>query len=165
LVDEVTTLRRHLEATPGHSRKYRKWAESVKYESKLPGDVKKRKAAADAVTRTLDRDLKEKKPSERVVPYNNKAFREVAIEWLVSTDQPIQALEHPKFKEMIDLAARATSGVKIPNRKGTRAEIMQVFKNHLTSLKVRLNVRRVLCGLISCPHSLSRVQPSLVKLI
>jgi hypothetical protein len=86
----------------------------------LPGDVKKRKAAADAATQTLDRDLRERKPSQRVVPYTDKAFREAAIKWLISTDQvthpfsevvilsninylqPIWALEHPKFKEMIN---------------------------------------------------------------
>jgi hypothetical protein len=43
---------------------------------------------------------------------------------------------------MIDIAARATNGVKIPAQKGTRSEIMQMFKNHLTTLKVRLNVRK-----------------------
>ena len=55
--------------------------------------------------------------------------------------EPIQALEHPKFKEMIDMAARATNGVKIPGRKATHAEIMRIFKNHLTKLKKTLNVR------------------------
>jgi hypothetical protein len=126
----------------------------------LPGDVKKRKAAADAATRTLDRDLREKKLPERVAPYTDKAFREAAIKWLVSTDQvtcrssgvvipsnvvrlqPIRALEHPNFKEMIDIAARATNGVKIPGQKGTRSEIIQMFKKHLTTLKVRLNVSK-----------------------
>jgi hypothetical protein len=53
----------------------------------LPGDIKKRKAAVDAATRTLDRDLKERKLSECVVPYTDKAFRVAAIEWLISTDQ------------------------------------------------------------------------------
>ncbi|KAI0245258.1 hypothetical protein BJV78DRAFT_1080729, partial [Lactifluus subvellereus] len=139
LVDEVSTLRRHLEAA--HSGRYRKWAESVKYKSKLPGDVKKRKAAAEAATRTLDRDLKEMKTSERVIPYTDNAFREAAIEWLISSDQPIQALEHPKFKEMIDLAGRAKNGVKIPGRKRARTAIMQKFKTYLTTLRVRLNVR------------------------
>jgi hypothetical protein len=67
--------------------KYRKWAKGIGYESKLPGDVKKRKAAAELVTRTLDRDLKEKKITDRVVPYSDKVFRRAAIEWLVSTDQ------------------------------------------------------------------------------
>ncbi|KIL57474.1 hypothetical protein M378DRAFT_60358, partial [Amanita muscaria Koide BX008] len=104
------TLRRHLEAH--HSGKYRKWAQDAKYESRLPGDIKRRKAAAELVTRTLDRDLREKKPKERAVPYTDKAFRQAAIEWLVATDQPIQALEHPKFRDLIDLTARATSGVK-----------------------------------------------------
>jgi hypothetical protein len=45
---------------------------------------------------------------------------------------------------MIDIAARATNGVKIPGRKATRAEIKQVFKDHLTDLKAKLNVRRFL---------------------
>lgn len=39
------------------------------------------------MTRTLDRDLREKKLKERVVPYTDKAFRQAAIEWLVATDQ------------------------------------------------------------------------------
>jgi hypothetical protein len=57
------------------------------YESKLPGDIKKRKAAAKLVTRTLDRDLREKKLTERVVPYSDKTFHQAAIEWLVASDQ------------------------------------------------------------------------------
>jgi hypothetical protein len=67
--------------------RYRKWAVDVKFESKLPGDVKKRKEAADQVTHTLDRDLKEKKVTERVVAYSDRIFRQVVIEWLVATDQ------------------------------------------------------------------------------
>jgi hypothetical protein len=54
--------------------------------------------------------------------------------------QPIQALNHPKFSEMIDLVSRATSGVKIPGRKSTRATIIQMFKDHLAKLKAHLNV-------------------------
>jgi hypothetical protein len=67
--------------------RYRNWAKRNKYESKLPGDVKKRKAAAEVATRTLDRDLTEKKVAERVVPYSDRAFRQAMIEWLVATDQ------------------------------------------------------------------------------
>ena len=73
--------------------RYRNWAKSNKYESKLPGDVKKRKAAAEVATRTLDRDLKEKKIAERVVPYSDKVFRRAAIEWVVATDQVRVVLE------------------------------------------------------------------------
>lgn len=102
IVDEVTTLRRHLEAnhsvcdefailyrssTPTSQGKYRDWAKGVNFTSKLPGDVKKRKEAAEEITRTLDRDLREKKLSERVVPYSDKLFHRAAIEWLVATDQ------------------------------------------------------------------------------
>ena len=41
----------------------------------------------EEVTRTLDRDLREKKISEWVVPYSHKIFRRAAVEWLVATDQ------------------------------------------------------------------------------
>jgi hypothetical protein len=54
--------------------------------------------------------------------------------------QPIRALEHPKFKELIDVASRATNGVRIPGRKATRGEIKHLFKGHLTRLKAQLNV-------------------------
>ena len=67
--------------------KYRNWAKGANFESKLPGDVKKRKVAAEEVTRTLDHDLREKKLTERILPYTDKAFRQAAIEWLVATDQ------------------------------------------------------------------------------
>jgi hypothetical protein len=100
--------------------------------SKLPGDIKKQKAAMEEATYTLDHDLREKKLSERVIPYSDKLFCQIAVEWVAATDQvrnlflqlnllfhylssqPIQALEHPKFKELIDVASRATHGVKIP---------------------------------------------------
>ncbi|KIK32049.1 hypothetical protein CY34DRAFT_102325, partial [Suillus luteus UH-Slu-Lm8-n1] len=88
----------------------------------------------------INAHLTERKLDERVIPYSDKLFKQAAIEWLVATDQPIQALEHPKFKEMVDIASRATNGVKIPGRKATRAEIMRMFKNHLTRLRNTLNV-------------------------
>ena len=143
--------------------KYRNWAKSASFISKLPGDVKKRKAATEEATRTLDHDLRKMKHSERVVPYSDKLFHQAAVEWLVATDQvwnsfhdyflpshlilslqPIQALEHPKFKTLIDVASRATNGIKIPGRKATWVEIMCLFKNHLVMLKAQLNVRVLL---------------------
>jgi hypothetical protein len=41
---------------------------------------------------------------------------------------------------MIDVASRATNGVKIPGRKATQGEIKRLFKDHLTRLKAQLNV-------------------------
>lgn len=67
--------------------KYCKWAQDSNYESRLPGDIKKCKAAAEYATRTLDHDLKEKKIKDWVVPYSDKSFNHAMIEWLVATDQ------------------------------------------------------------------------------
>ncbi|KAG6858457.1 hypothetical protein C0995_016467, partial [Termitomyces sp. Mi166 len=67
--------------------KYQKWVQENKLGSKLPGDVKKCKADAERVMRTLDRDLKEKKLKERVAKYTHKEFCRATIEWLVATDQ------------------------------------------------------------------------------
>ena len=41
---------------------------------------------------------------------------------------------------MIDIASRATRGVKLPSRKQTRKEIIRQFKTQMTALKERLNV-------------------------
>ena len=49
-------------------------------------------------------------------------------------------MEHPSFKNMIDIAAQATSGVTIPKRKQTRQAIIALFKDNLTKLRKRLNV-------------------------
>jgi hypothetical protein len=132
------------------------------------------------VTRTLERDLTERS-IERVVPYSDKLFHRTAIQWLTATDQvmcilclplirlspqpnysflqPIQALEHPKFKEMIDVASRATNGVDIPGRKATRGEIIRLFKDHLTNLKAEFAVSiRLISGYLLIISPNFRVQ-------
>ncbi|KAG1801824.1 hypothetical protein EV424DRAFT_1331604, partial [Suillus variegatus] len=139
IVNETSTLRRHAEAR--FAGKYRKWAKDNAFLSKLPGDIAAEKMKAARAQETLNAHMTERKLSERVVPYSDQLFRKAAIEWLIATDQPIQALEHPRFKEMVDVASRATQGVKIPGRKATRAEIMRMFKSHLTKLRKKLNVR------------------------
>ena len=55
--------------------------------SKLPRDIKKRKEAAEEVTRTLNRDLQEKGTPEWVAPYLDKHFHQAAVEWTAATDQ------------------------------------------------------------------------------
>jgi hypothetical protein len=45
---------------------------------------------------------------------------------------------------MINVAARATNGVIIPDRKVTREEIIDMFKKQMTALKERLNVSPVM---------------------
>ncbi|KAI0249256.1 hypothetical protein BJV78DRAFT_1129912, partial [Lactifluus subvellereus] len=146
IVADATTCRRHCESK--HPGKYRNWCNKVGFKSKLPGDIAARKLKATETQRTLDGLLVEKKLADRTVPYSDELFRQAVIEWLVATDQPIQAFEHPKFKEMIDIASRATNGVKIPGREATHAEIKGMFKKHLTSLKSRLNVSLICCHTI-----------------
>jgi hypothetical protein len=53
----------------------------------LPGDVKKWKEATKEVMRTLDRDLRERPPYEQAIHYSDKLFCQLAVEWLVATDQ------------------------------------------------------------------------------
>lgn len=55
-------------------------------------------------------------------------------------NQPLQALEHPSFRKMILIAARATRGIKLDSRKQTRNAIMNMFKEQMKGLKERLNV-------------------------
>jgi hypothetical protein len=45
---------------------------------------------------------------------------------------------------MIGIAARATKGITIPNRKSTRGEIMSMFGTQMTHLKNIFNVRFLL---------------------
>lgn len=54
--------------------------------------------------------------------------------------QPLRAFDHPKYQEMIAIAARSKNGVKIPNRKYTRKRVIDRFTDHLRWLKQHLNV-------------------------
>ncbi|KAK7017666.1 putative AC transposase, partial [Favolaschia claudopus] len=79
-ISDLSTNRRHMEAY--HAPEYRTWCKKNDFESKLPADIKARKAqAAEAKQleqQTLDPHL-QKKP-ERVVRYSDKLFRDAAIE-------------------------------------------------------------------------------------
>ncbi|KAF8476568.1 hypothetical protein DFH94DRAFT_634910, partial [Russula ochroleuca] len=146
IVADASTCRRHCGSR--HAGKYRDWCQKAGFESKLAGDVIARKLKAGQSQRTIDSYLVEKKSTNKPVAYSDRLFLQAAVEWLVATDQPIEALEHPKFKEMIDIASCGTNGVKIPDRKATRNEIKSLFKKYLTNLKSRLNVCTRLIELI-----------------
>ncbi|KIK78223.1 hypothetical protein PAXRUDRAFT_115435, partial [Paxillus rubicundulus Ve08.2h10] len=92
---------------------YHKWCNKNKSMSMLLEDVQERKLAAMANVKqgTLDKHVQEVTPTEQVVLHLDKLFREATVEWLISTNQPIQAIDHPSFKKMIDVASRATKGV------------------------------------------------------
>ncbi|KZT08272.1 uncharacterized protein LAESUDRAFT_649515, partial [Laetiporus sulphureus 93-53] len=135
------TLRRHLQCH--HKHRYYKWCQKEAFKSKLPDDVTARKAnivEGYKTQGTLDGCVQMGDVVERVLPYSDDAFRAVTIQWLVETDQPISALEHPAFKKMIQLASRAKGVIKISRRSTTRREIINLFHQHLRDLKRRLTV-------------------------
>ncbi|KAL1949584.1 hypothetical protein VTO73DRAFT_8465 [Trametes versicolor] len=136
ITSEVSTLRRHLQAC--HEGVYLAWCQANEFVSMLPKDTKarKEKAANKASQSRLDGHLRE---HTRLVPYSDELFNAAAQEWLIRTEQPLQALQHPAFREMIDIAARATNGVKIYNLRNTRQAIIDTFKHNLTNLSKRLN--------------------------
>ncbi|KAJ3769344.1 hypothetical protein FB446DRAFT_648840 [Lentinula raphanica] len=144
IVNEVTTLCRHIESC--HALAYRLWCNKTQFTSMLPKDVSAGKAsikeAAEKQKQSmLDAHLEQKPGIKYTVPYLSTLFREAAVEWLVRTDQPIDALEHPSFHHMVEITSRAPSaGVEIPNQKATRAYIITQFKKSLTDLSERLNV-------------------------
>ncbi|KAF8810031.1 hypothetical protein BYT27DRAFT_7034719, partial [Phlegmacium glaucopus] len=97
---------------------YEKWAKSTGFLSMLPKDSAAQKVAEVAAVAKLhqgrvDQHFEPVKPGDKPSPYSDKIFRDAAIQWLVQTDQPIQALKHPAFQEMIWIAVQATREVKI----------------------------------------------------
>ncbi|KAF9031027.1 hypothetical protein BJ165DRAFT_1339297 [Panaeolus papilionaceus] len=154
LTAEASTLRRHMQSF--HSGVYQRWAKENNFQSMLPDDVTaRREALADASLKLQQSHVTshfnpapEKEPAPEV--YSDELFKEVAIQWLIETNQPIQAFDHPTFKRMINLAARATKGVQLPSRKQTRAEILRMFKEQMTALSERLNVRAPFLHFLQC---------------
>ncbi|KAF8803118.1 hypothetical protein BYT27DRAFT_7305410, partial [Phlegmacium glaucopus] len=157
------TQRRHMEYL--HAGVYRKWAKENNFESMLPRDSKARRdAEREHLSQTLVEDhYTVQKPEDKPVLYSNELFKEAAIQWLVEMDQVlphfrslyfffltyiahdslfnlIQAFEHPTYQKMIQIAARATKQVQIPNRKQTREAIIAKFKEQMKALRDRFNV-------------------------
>ncbi|KAH9830561.1 uncharacterized protein C8Q71DRAFT_716625, partial [Rhodofomes roseus] len=136
------TLRRHLSAH--HAADYRQWCTKTGFTSQLPQDISARKVEAAKASMTqgsLDKHVQKVTPAEYIQPYTDELFKSAAIQWLVETDQPIGAFEHPSFINMINVASRAKSGVVIPSRWTTRRKIINIFHQYLRDLKTRLNVR------------------------
>ncbi|KAJ3562023.1 hypothetical protein NP233_g9835 [Leucocoprinus birnbaumii] len=117
LVNEVSTLRRHMQAQ--HQAAYYRWIEKVNIKSMLPRNRKKKaeQAAQQATQATLNSHLGEKPVKECIIKYMDAVFKQAAIEWLAATNQLISAVEHPKFIKMVTIASRAEDGVKIPTTK------------------------------------------------
>jgi hypothetical protein len=60
-------------------------------------------------------------------------------------------LEHPDFKEMLNIAATATKGIKIPNQKQTRSAVVEHFKQNLIKLRSHLQVHYFIHTAVDLP--------------
>ncbi|KAJ7431869.1 hypothetical protein FB451DRAFT_1066243 [Mycena latifolia] len=130
---------------------YKKWATKSGFESRLEADVKARNAAAataaeDAAKalhqQTLEPHLRDK--PARAEPYTDQLWLDATLEWLIATDQV--KLHVSSFHSMIDIVARATSGVTIPGRNATREDIMKLFHAQMDKLRIRLHVSKYFSG-------------------
>lgn len=52
-------------------------------------------------------------------------------------------MQYPSFQKMIHIASRATNGVKIADLRNTREGIKRAFKQQMTALRTKLNVRMI----------------------
>ncbi|KIK18213.1 hypothetical protein PISMIDRAFT_109874, partial [Pisolithus microcarpus 441] len=68
------------------------------------------------------------------------AFQEVAIQWLIKTDQPINVLQNLMFMQIINIASCTHNNVKIPNHKQIHQAIIDLFKSNLHELCKQLQV-------------------------
>lgn len=144
IVPDVSTLRRHLGSY--HESKYRRWCSKNDFLSKLPKDIRARATAAEAeadIQGTLDGHVKPIPPKPTIIKYSDAIFQEAAEDWLIITNQPLDALSHPKFQYMVDVASRAPDGVKIPEKKNVRASIIHRFQKNVQELRHKLNSDKV----------------------
>ncbi|KAI9441106.1 hypothetical protein F5148DRAFT_988976, partial [Russula earlei] len=84
------------------------WSKSSNFLLMLPEDSKTRcKEALDKVMEQsqVDDHFHPTNPDDRPMPYSNEVFKEAALQWLIKTDQPIAAFEHPSFLNMINIAS------------------------------------------------------------
>ncbi|KAI6005576.1 hypothetical protein EDD15DRAFT_2119247, partial [Pisolithus albus] len=123
---------------------YLKWSAANGFASMLPHDTKQRRKDATSSAQSvlgrqssLEGHLVER---DAVVQYSESVFHEATILWLIETDQPIRALQHPAFTKMVEIASRAKNGIKIPSRRQTRQAVIDIFKTRLLDLRKRFSV-------------------------
>ena len=131
----------------------------------IPDDAKQHKEAE------LDKTLKAQQTilgdhfglADEVIPYSEKAFEALAIEWLVYTNQvlffpmlcfslhsdcllhqPIHMFKYQCFKKMLDMASQASHGVMLPAPKKTHSRIIHMFKQQMFLLRSHLNVSLII---------------------
>ncbi|KLO04093.1 hypothetical protein SCHPADRAFT_841035, partial [Schizopora paradoxa] len=139
IVAHVSTLRRHIESY--HKAAYAAFCKETGFQSMLAKERAARKALEEAHQATLDGHLKEKPKTPTKIPYSDDNYLDAAIRWLISADLPLQTLENPCFREMIEIVARSKDGkVKHATRQKVREAIIKKYMEHLRDLRKCLNV-------------------------
>lgn len=127
--------------------------------SMLPEDTAARRegSAGNGLKQTTTKDTFKDTPIP--VRYSDDGFRQLALEWMIATDQVsvkqlsnqinlipltllqlLSAFEELTFKQMVNMASKATTQIKIPDQKLTRIEILRMFGEYMSELKTWLNV-------------------------
>ncbi|KAI9431704.1 hypothetical protein H4582DRAFT_1822019 [Lactarius indigo] len=135
LTNKHSTLRCHAAACH-----YRKWCDLNHFDSMLPQDSKKRKRVEKDRQSLVINHFGPEDLTMRPISFSDKALQTAALEWMVATNQPIQAFKNATFKKMLDIASRANWNIRLPSPKQSRAQIIKMFKQQLHSLQDRLNV-------------------------
>jgi hypothetical protein len=79
-----------LSITNFYQHAYRKWAKANNFDSMLPEDTKKRRAAVAEETlrqSQVHEHFDKAKPEDKPKVYTDEIFKEAAIQWLIETDQ------------------------------------------------------------------------------
>ncbi|EMD30658.1 hypothetical protein CERSUDRAFT_38146, partial [Gelatoporia subvermispora B] len=86
---------------------YYKWCKQHHFKSMLKDDIAARAACRKNTQPTLDPHMQALPPKDTAIPYSDGQLRSAAITWMITTDQPLSAIEEPTFINMLNVAARA----------------------------------------------------------
>ncbi|KAI6112343.1 hypothetical protein EV401DRAFT_1867338, partial [Pisolithus croceorrhizus] len=139
----------HLQAC--HQGEYLRWLAANAFKLMLPNDVKHMQSSVSRQSR-LEGHLVER---GLIVQYSEAVFHEATVLWLIETDQPIHALQHPSFGRMIEIASHAKNGIRILSHRQTCQANINVFKTRLLDLHkcflVSMTlIQKLVSFLISC---------------
>jgi hypothetical protein len=71
------------------------------------------------------------------VVFTEKTFRDYLKEWIITTDQPFTAVEHPSFQKMIKLC---NADAKVPSATTVKNDIMNDFDHERGNIRTLLQV-------------------------
>ncbi|KAF8531723.1 hypothetical protein JB92DRAFT_2595201, partial [Gautieria morchelliformis] len=113
---------------------YKDWCPKTGFTSKLPNAIKQAKLAQTSVLTTHFGPAPSKAMEAAVAPYMDELFLQLAIEWMIVTNQG------SSLSSMLEMASRAKYKLKVPGPKVTCNKILELFQGHLRDLKKQFTV-------------------------